>query len=53
MQIDFGEIGVTTVGAPVRVHFFVTILSYSRRICVRAFEHETHDAWFDDIEEAF
>lgn len=53
MQVDFGEIDVTVAGKPMRVHFLVGILGYSRRIFVKAYEHETQDAWLNGIEEAF
>lgn len=53
MQIDFGEIDVTMAGKPIRVHFFVGILGFSRRIFVKAYEHETQEVWLNGIEEAF
>lgn len=53
MQIDFGEIDVTIAGSPLRVHFLVAVLGYSRRIFVKAYEHETQEAWLNGIEEAF
>lgn len=53
MQIDFGELDVTVAGKPMRAHFFVAVLGYSRRIFVKAYERETQDAWLNGIEEAF
>lgn len=53
MQIDFGEIDVTLAGQPMRVHFLVAVLGYSRRIFVKAYEHETQESWLNGIEEAF
>ena len=52
-QIDFGERDVTIDGATVRVHIFVAILGYSRRIFVKAYIAENQAAWFDGIESAF
>lgn len=53
IQIDFGERDVTINGATVRVHIFVAILGYSRRIFVKAYIAENQAAWFDGIESAF
>lgn len=53
LQIDFGERDVTINGATVRVHIFVAILGYSRRIFVKAYIAENQAAWFDGIESAF
>ncbi len=40
MQIDFGERRVWIAGQQVTVHFMAAVLSYSRRIFVKAFLHE-------------
>lgn len=53
LQIDFGERDVAINGATVRVHIFVAILGYSRRIFVKAYIAENQAAWFDGIESAF
>jgi transposase len=49
MQIDFGEKRVSIGGEAVKVHFFVAVLGYSRRIFVRAFLSERHDDWREGI----
>ena len=53
MQIDFGERRVEIGGAPQRVSFFVATLGHSRRLHVRAFEHERQEHWFEGMESAF
>lgn len=53
MQIDFGEKDVVIDGETCRVHFIVCVLSYSRRIFVKAYPAENQAAWFDGIESAF
>jgi transposase len=53
LQIDFGETRVAIGGESVRVYLFVATLGYSRRLFVRAFQHERQSAWFDGIEAAF
>jgi transposase len=53
MQIDFGERKVWIAGAQVTVHFLVAVLSYSRRIFVKAFLHERQGEWLDGIASAF
>lgn len=53
MQIDFGEKDVTIDGTVCRVHFFVSILSFSRRIFVKAYTAENQAAWLDGLESAF
>ncbi|MBQ9564371.1 MAG: IS21 family transposase [Synergistaceae bacterium] len=52
MQIDFGERVVPIGGEGVRAHFFVAKLGFSRRLYVRAFEHENQQNWMRGIEEA-
>ena len=53
MQIDFGEKDVVIAGVICRVHFFVSILSFSRRIFVKAYPVENQAAWLDGLESAF
>jgi len=53
LQIDFGERRVEIGGMPTKVFFFVATLGYSRRLHVRAFEHEKQDSWFTGLESAF
>jgi transposase len=53
MQIDFGERRVWIAGEPVTVHFLAAVLSYSRRIFVKAFLHERQGEWLDGIAGAF
>lgn len=40
-------------GEAVKIHFFVAVLAYSRRIFAKAFPVETQSFWLDDIESAF
>lgn len=53
MQIDFGQRDVRIAGADVRVHFLAAVLSYSRRIFVKAFLSERQDDWREGIVGAF
>ena len=53
LQIDFGEQDVMIGGSNVRIHFFVSVLGYSRRIYVKAFTAENTEAWLNGIENAF
>jgi transposase len=53
MQIDFGERTVLIAGERERVYVFVATLGYSRRLHVRAFQHERQASWFDGMESAF
>ena len=53
MQIDFGERKVWIAGEKVTVHFLAAVLSYSRRIFVKAFLHERQGEWLDGIASAF
>lgn len=53
MQIDFGERRVWIAGEPVTVHFLAAVLSYSRRMFVKAFLHERQGEWLDGIASAF
>lgn len=53
MQIDFGEKDVILSGNVTRVHFFVGVLSFSRRIFVKAYPAENQSAWLNGLESAF
>ena len=52
-QIDFGQKGVQIGEASVRVFFLVAVLSYSRRLFVKAFLNERQDDWREGIAAAF
>jgi transposase len=53
LQIDFGEKVVTIAGQRLRVMLFVAVLSYSRRVYVRAFRSQRHDDWREGLAGAF
>lgn len=53
MQIDFGEREILINGEPVKVHVFVAILGYSRRVFCKVYPAETQVAWLDGVECAF
>ncbi|HEY1587878.1 MAG TPA: IS21 family transposase [Polyangia bacterium] len=53
LQIDFGEKRVLVAGVFVKVLFFVAVLSYSRRIFVRAFLAQRQDDWREGLMGAF
>jgi transposase len=53
MQIDFGEKQVDIAGRLVKVHLFVAVLSYSRRIFVRASLSQRQDDWREGLVAAF
>jgi transposase len=53
LQIDFGEKWVAVAGARVKVHFFVAVLGYSRRIFVRASLSQRQDDWREGLAGAF
>lgn len=53
LQIDFGEKWVSIGGVRTRVHFFVAVLGYSRRIFVRASLSQRHDDWREGLAGAF
>jgi transposase len=53
LQIDFGEKRVTVGDTPVRVFLLVAVLSYSRRLFVKAFLQERQDDWREGIAAAF
>lgn len=53
MQIDFGEKRVEIAGRLVKVFLLVAVLSYSRRLFVRAFLRQSGDDWREGIAAAF
>jgi len=53
VQIDFGEKVVAIASQMVRVYFFVAVLSYSRRIFVKASLSQRQDDWRDGLASAF
>jgi transposase len=53
MQIDFGEKLVMVGGAAVRVHLFVAVLGYSRRLFTRASLSQRQDDWREGLAGAF
>lgn len=52
-QVDFGQAIVEIAGRPVRIHLFVSILAYCRRIFAKAYYRENQSSWFDGMESAF
>lgn len=53
MQIDFGEKWIEIAGARTKVHLFVAVLGYSRRIYVRASLSQRQDDWREGLAGAF
>lgn len=53
MQVDFGQKRVQIGERLVVVHLLVAVLSYSRRLFVKAFLAERGDDWREGIAEAF
>jgi hypothetical protein len=53
MQVDFGQKRVRIAGEWVRVYLLVAVLSYSRRLFVKAFLAERGDDWREGIAAAF
>ena len=53
MQIDFGEKKLSVGGVVVRVFLLVAVLSYSRRMYVKAFLNQRGDDWREGIAGAF
>lgn len=53
LQIDFGEKRVVIAGTAVRVFLLVAVLSYSRRLFVKAFLNERQDDWREGVAAAF
>lgn len=52
-QIDFGQKLVRIAGEIVRVYVLVAVLSYSRRVFVKAFLSERTEDWLEGIADAF
>jgi transposase len=52
-QVDWGMLGVWIGEVRVKVHLFVMVLGFSRRIFVRAYEHERLSNLLDGHEAAF
>ncbi len=53
MQIDFGEKWVSIAGVRTKVHFFVAVLGFSRRVFVRASLSQRQDEWREGLAGAF
>jgi transposase len=53
LQIDFGQKRVAIAGIAVRVFLLVAVLSYSRRLFVKALLNERGDDWREGIAAAF
>ena len=53
IQIDFATAPVLIGGEKTEMHFFVSILGYSRRIFVKAYLREKQDCWLNGVESAF
>lgn len=53
MQIDFGERWIEIAGVRTKVHLFVAVLGYSRRIFVRASLSQRQDDWREGLAGAF
>jgi transposase len=53
LQIDFGQKRLLVAGARVRIFLLVAVLSYSRRLFVKAFLNERGDDWREGIAAAF
>ncbi|MFP2927560.1 IS21 family transposase, partial [Pyxidicoccus sp. 3LG] len=53
MQVDFGEKKVRLGGQVVRVFLLVAVLSFSRRLFVRAFLNQRGDDWREGVAAAF
>jgi transposase len=53
LQVDFGQKRVSIGGVEVTVFLLAAVLSYSRRLFVKAFLHERQDDWREGIAAAF
>jgi transposase len=53
LQIDFGQKRLLIAGARVRIFLLVAVLSYSRRLFVKAFLNERGDDWREGIAAGF
>jgi transposase len=53
LQIDFGQKRLCIAGVSVRIFLLVAVLSYSRRLFVKAFLNERGDDWREGIAASF
>jgi transposase len=53
LQIDFGQKRLRIAGVSIRIFLLVAVLSYSRRLFVKAFLNERGDDWREGIAAAF
>lgn len=53
LQVDFGQKRLVIAGVRVRIFLLVAVLSYSRRLFVKAFLNERGDDWREGIAAAF
>jgi transposase len=53
VQIDFGQKRLQIAGVRIRIFLLVAVLSYSRRLFVKAFLNERGDDWREGIAAAF
>jgi transposase len=53
LQIDFGERPVEIASDKIKVHLFVAMLGFSRRLHVRGFRNERQESWFAGLESTF
>jgi transposase len=53
LQIDFGQKRLQIAGVRIRIFLLVAVLSYSRRLFVKAFLNERGDDWREGIAAAF
>jgi transposase len=53
LQVDFGQKRVSIAGVSVRIFLLVAVLSYSRRLFVKAFLNERGDDWREGIAAGF
>jgi transposase len=53
VQIDFGQKRLRIAGVSIRIFLLVAVLSYSRRLFVKAFLNERGDDWREGIAGAF
>jgi transposase len=53
LQIDFGQKRIAIAGVAVRIFLLVAVLSYSRRLFVKAFLNQRGDDWREGIAAAF
>jgi transposase len=53
LQVDFGQKRLSIAGVSVRIFLLVAVLSYSRRLFVKAFLNERGDDWREGIAAGF